>query len=231
MSSPSQQDWERLQRLARYLRYKPRCVLWYVYQETPGEVTCFTDSDWAGCKRTRRSTSGGCMLWGSHPIKMWSRTQALVSSSSAEAELFAAFKACSETLRFLSLLQDYQIHANGKVMSDASAALGIIKRQGLGRTRHINFSKVPGSENCADWFTKPLARESAELLSELVGMEFPEGRDEIAFTINFMGLSGHHISSSLQSSLQNLGLSGTYFIWPRMDLRSKCFRTSAKGGP
>ena len=123
-------------------------------------------------------------------------------------------RACSETVGFLSLLKDYQLHANGKVMSDASAALGIIKRQGLGRTRHIhtsylwmqqvnergiNFSKVPGSENCADLFTKPLTRESAEHLSELVGMEFPEGHDEIAFTINFMGQSGRHISSSLQS--------------------------------
>ena len=102
------------------------------------------------------------MLWGSHPIKMWSRTQALVSLSSAEAELYAAIKACSETLGFLSLLKDYQIHTTGKIMSDASAALGIIKRQGLGRTRHIhtsylwvqqvsergiNFNKVPGSEN------------------------------------------------------------------------------------
>ena len=26
-------------------------------------------------------------------------------------------------------------------------------------------------------------------------------------------------------------MSGTYFIWPRMDLKSKCFRASAKGGP
>ena len=246
MSSPSRQDWDRLQRLARYLRHKPRCVLWYAYQGTTDEVTCFTDSDWAGCKRTRRSTSGGCMLWGSHPIKMWSRTQALVSLSSAEAELYAAIKACSETLGFLPLLQDYQVHAVGKVMSDASAALGIIKRQGLGRTRHIhtsylwiqhvnergiNFSKVPFSENCADLFTKPLTRESAEHLSELVGMEFPEGHDEIAFTINFIGQSRRHISPSIQSSLQDLGLSGTYFIWPRMDLKSKCFQTSAKGGP
>ena len=246
MSSPSRQDWERLRRLARYLRHKPRCVLWYAYQGTTNEVTCFTDSDWAGCKKTRRFTSGGCMLWRSHPIKMWSRTQALVSLSSAETELYAAIKACSETLGFLSLLKDYQVHANGKVMSDASAALGIIKRQGLGRTRHIhtsylwiqhvnergiNFSKVPGSENCADLFTKPLTRESAEHLSELVGMEFPEGHDEIAFTINFISQSRRRISPSIQSSLQDLGLSGTYFVWSRMDLKSKCFRTSVKGGP
>ena len=86
-------------------------------------------------------------------------------------------------------------------------------------------------KNCADLFTKPLTRESAEHLSELIGMEFPEGHDEIAFTINFIGQSRRHISSSIQSSLQNLGLRGTYFIWTRMDLKSKCFRTSAKGGP
>ena len=240
MSSPSRQDWKRLQRLARYLRHKPRCVLWYACQGTTNEVTCFTDGDAKG--HADPHLVDACC--GGHPIKMWSRTQALVSLSSAEAELYAAIKACSETLGFLSLLKDYQIHANGKVVSDASAALGIIKRQGLGRTRHIhtsylwiqqvdergiNFSKVPGSENCADLFTKPLTRESAEHLSELVGMEFPEGRDEIAFTINFMGQSRRHISPSIQSSLQNLGLSGTYFIWSRMDLKSKCFRTSAKG--
>ena len=183
---------------------------------------------------------------GAHTLLKCGRTQALVSLSSAEAELYAAIKACSETLGFLSLLKDYQIHANGKVMSDANAALGIMKRQGLGRTRHIhtsylwiqqvnergiNFSKVPGSENCADLFTKPLTRESAEHLSELVGMEFPEGHDEIAFTMNFMGQYRRHISSSLQTSLQNLGVSGMYSIWTRMDLRSKCFWTSAKGGP
>ena len=131
-------------------------------------------------------------------------------------------------------------------MSDASAALGIIKRQGLGRERHIhtsylwvqqvndqgiNLSKVPGTENCADMFTKPVTRESAEHLSELIGMEFPEGHDEIAFTINFMGQSKRQISPSLHASLQNLGLSGIYSIWPRMDLKSKCFQRSAKGGP
>ena len=86
-------------------------------------------------------------------------------------------------------------------------------------------------KNCVDLFTKPLTRGSAEHLSELVGMEFPEGHDEIAFTINFKGQSRRYISPSIQSSLQDLGLSGTYFIWPRMDLKSKCFRTSAKGGP
>ena len=176
------------------------------------------------------------MMWGSNPVKMWSRTQALVSLSSAEAELFASIKACSETLGFLSLLKDYQLHVKGKVMSDANAALGIIKRQGLGRTRHIhtsylwvqqvndqgiNLSKVPGTE---------LYRHVHQTCDKRK-RGIPEGHDEIAFTINFMGQSKRQISPSLHASLQNLGLSGIYSIGPRMDLKSKCFRTSAKGGP
>ena len=69
MSSRSRQDWERLRRLARYCRHRPRGVLWYAYQGTTNKVTCFTDSDWAGCKRTRRSTSGGCMFWRVTPYQ------------------------------------------------------------------------------------------------------------------------------------------------------------------
>ena len=46
-----------------------------------------------------------------------------------------------------------------------------------------------------------------------------------------MGESKRKISPSLHASLQNLGLSGIYSIWPRVDLKSKCFQTSAKSGP
>ena len=55
--------------------------------------------------------------------------------------------------------------------------------------------------------------------------------DEIALNINFMGQSGHSNSSSLHAPLQDIGLTGTNSVWPRMDLGSKCFRASAKGGP
>ena len=48
---------------------------------------------------------------------------------------------------------------------------------------------------------------------------------------SIMGQSKRQISPSPHASLQNLGLSGIYSVWPRMDLKSKCFRTSAKGGP
>eukprot|EP00974_Lingulodinium_polyedra_P069419 6720679-Lingulodinium_polyedra.AAC.1 len=70
-------------------------------------------------------------------------------------------------------MQDWGIQIGGVVKSDASAALGIIQRQGLGKVRHIDcshlyiqrvsaekvlaFSKVPGARNPADMCTKGLA--------------------------------------------------------------------------
>ena len=47
-----------------------------------------THTGWAGCKRTRRSTTEGYTVAGSHLIKMRCKTQAVVALSSAEAELY-----------------------------------------------------------------------------------------------------------------------------------------------
>ena len=55
--------------------------------------------------------------------------------------------------------------------------------------------------------------------------------DRNGISRDMMGQSKRQISPSLHASLQNLGLSGIYSIWSTMDLKSKCFRTSAKGGP
>merc|ERR1739836_281449 len=51
MSSPSRGDWERLKRLARYLKGKPRAVLRFDWQRHEGNRSIFTDADWAGDKR------------------------------------------------------------------------------------------------------------------------------------------------------------------------------------
>ena len=64
MQSPTIKDEEKLRRVARYLRGKPRGVLKYPYQEFTDEITVQTDSDWATDVRSRRSHSGGVVLRG-----------------------------------------------------------------------------------------------------------------------------------------------------------------------
>ena len=87
MATPTRQSWELVRRIASYLVGRPRLRWWYGYQDFPRDLVGSSDSDWAGCKRTRKSTSGGAIRYGSHLLKSWSRTQDTISLSSAEAEL------------------------------------------------------------------------------------------------------------------------------------------------
>ncbi len=77
-------------------------------------------------------------MWhGSHILKVWAKTQHAISLSSAEAELYAAVHGTAEGLGMQSLLKDLNISATVSIGMDASAALGLINRQGLGKARHI----------------------------------------------------------------------------------------------
>ena len=85
MSSPTQTSWKALKRLARFMSGAPRLV--YVYrQQDVSHIDVYTDTDWAGCPQTRKSTSGGCILLDRHTVKHWSSTQTSVALSSGEAE-------------------------------------------------------------------------------------------------------------------------------------------------
>ena len=85
MSKPTEAAWQALKRLCRYLVGVPRMISHYRWQ-TVDHVDVYADSDWAGCPRTRKSTSGGCAILGAHPIKTWSSTQSSLALSSGEAE-------------------------------------------------------------------------------------------------------------------------------------------------
>lgn len=77
------------------------------------------------------------MMVGGHFIKGWSMTQVLVALSSGDAELYGGVKASTETLGHIAMMSDFNMKMRGHVFSDWSAAFGIIKRNGLGRTHHI----------------------------------------------------------------------------------------------
>ena len=77
---------------------------------------------------------------GMHCIKFWSKTQSSVVTSTAEAELVALVKGVSEAKGVASIMKDMVGRETGKigVYTDASAAIGITQRQGIGKTRHID---------------------------------------------------------------------------------------------
>ena len=61
----------------------------------------------------------------------------IIALSSGESELAAIAKACGEGLGIQAMLKDFGHSTNLTVKSDATAAIGICKREGLGRVRHL----------------------------------------------------------------------------------------------
>ena len=59
MATPTTADWEKVVRLWRYLKNRPRVRFWYTFQETPCQLDTYSDTERAGCRRARRSTKGG----------------------------------------------------------------------------------------------------------------------------------------------------------------------------
>ena len=196
MSTPTNLGQDALKRLCRFLLGRKRLVFKYPWQSA-GTLDCYSDTDWAGCTKTRKSTSGGCLMLGAHLLKSWSSTQPSISLSSGEAEYYGVVKASGIALGQQSLMADLGIKVGVRVWTDSAAAVGICGRSGLGKLRHVQthtlwvqervrtgameLRKVNGLVNPADLFTKHLtSRERINQLVELFGCEYREGRSAAA---------------------------------------------------
>jgi hypothetical protein len=184
MSAPTSKSQRKLKRLGRFLLKHPRLVI--TYADSGGneelEIQAFSDSNWAGCLTTRRSTSGGVLCVNGACVKSWSSTQASVSLSVGEAELYAATKAAAEAIGLRSLAHDLGWSARVEVLTDSATAKSIASRTGIGKVRHLAVRhlwlqglvkskdvvivKVPGSQNPADVLTKPI---QVDLANKVVG--------------------------------------------------------------
>jgi len=69
MAKPTQGAWKKMKRLGRYLAGNSRTVSKYDRQGEESEINGYSDSDWAGCRVTGKSISGGALMCGSHYIK------------------------------------------------------------------------------------------------------------------------------------------------------------------
>ena len=74
MSAPTELALRALKRVGRFVEGQPRLVLNMNFENTEddSQVDVFADRDYVGCPRTRKSTSGGRVMMGTHLIKLWS---------------------------------------------------------------------------------------------------------------------------------------------------------------
>ena len=93
MSETTESSWSKFVRVVKYIRKNLRLILKLDYQDPVGELDVYSDANWAGCRSTRKSTSGGVVRRGQHLIKAWSRNQNIIALNSAESEFLATVKA------------------------------------------------------------------------------------------------------------------------------------------
>ena len=95
----------------------------------------------------------------------------------------------------VAAMSEWGIEVDLVIKSDAVAAIGMVKRQGLGRIRHlavadlwiqqkaregvVNFKNLEGSKNTSDILTKPVEAEVLERHMHSLGFEFRSGRNPL----------------------------------------------------
>ncbi len=125
-SRPKEQDRSSAKRLA--------------FQRMPERIVARSDADFAGCKRARRSDSGGVATLGGRCVKTYSQTQETTASSSGESELLWDRESCDDGVGHL--LDDLGVEVKAQVKTDSSAAKSIASRRGAGRLRHADVREL-----------------------------------------------------------------------------------------
>jgi len=139
LQAPTEQHWRNVQHILRYVigtksvgpLYKP---------DTDGKFAIYSDSDYAGDKLTRRSTSGCIVMFAGAPVHWNSRLQKTVATSSTEAEFISASEAVKECLSLRNLIDDLALPRVAPTLYvDSQPAIDIIRDPTHhSRTKHID---------------------------------------------------------------------------------------------
>jgi len=105
MHHPTTDDWIAAKRVLRYLKQTSQLGLTY-HQNGNKEVIGYSDSDWAGDIKDRKSTSGYAFILGNAAISWSSRKQSTITLSSTKAEFIAASAATQKAIYLRQIFKD-----------------------------------------------------------------------------------------------------------------------------
>ena len=139
-SNPKEYHLIVVKRIIKYLKRTTSVGLWYP-KGTSLNLTVFSDSDFAGCKLDRKSTSETCHILRSLVVSWNCRKQACVALSTADAEYIAVRSCCAQSLWMKQWLEDFGVILNHIPMKcDNTSAINLTKNPVMhSRTKHIEI--------------------------------------------------------------------------------------------
>nr|GEU48785.1 hypothetical protein [Tanacetum cinerariifolium] len=84
--TPTTSNLEAVKKIFKYLKDQPKLGLWYP-KESPLVLEAYSDSNYAGANKDRKSTTDGCQFLGRCLISWHCKKQTIVETSSTEADL------------------------------------------------------------------------------------------------------------------------------------------------
>jgi hypothetical protein len=188
-SDPKECHLVAVKRILRYLVSTPCFGIWYPKGFT-FDLIEYSDSNYAGCKVDRKSTSGTCQFLGRSLLSWSSKKQTYVAPSTAEAEYVATGQCCAQLLWMRQTLWDFGYNLSKvPLLCDNESAIGLANNTiEHSRTKHINIRPhflrdhqqrgdidiyhISTENQLADIFTKPLDEKMfCRLRSELIVLD------------------------------------------------------------
>ena len=133
----------------------------------------YSDSDWAGCRETRRSHSGYVFQLNGGPVSWYSKKQECVAGSSTEAEYIALYHAGQEAVFLRDIVRDMNAAQPNPtvILEDNTSCIQLSKNFIMhNKTKHIDVKyhrlrelvnnqtihvqQVSTQDQLADFFTK-----------------------------------------------------------------------------
>ena len=177
-ASPRPSHWTAVKRIMRYLKGTTKFGIAFQKQE-PSDFMLqgYSDSNWAGCVETRKSTGGYAFLIGTSIVAWKSQIIRSICLSSFESEIYQLSLTSQEAVWELKLFEDMKV---GEAITlpitifgdNQSANTVATTGKVTGRTKHIDTRNLfvqdlvhqglviikycSTEDNAADIFTKPL---------------------------------------------------------------------------
>lgn len=195
--NPGRMHWNALKHVMAYVK---GTINYGISYQAGGDLRPigYVNSDFAGCKDSRRSTEGSIFMVAGGPVSWECKRQDTVALSTVEAEYMAFSCATAQAIWLSKFFNEIGLNSTKPtiIYADNNGAISnSINNKHHRRTKHIDvrhhfvkehtesgdilFQYTPSNENIADILTKPLARDATRKFTTYMSLDTDTTRASI----------------------------------------------------